>query len=71
MATEQEGIDMMLKALQQWAERNASVVIETESGKYYGLFLEPDGEGPRMQFMGSTLARAYSFIRNHPGNRYQ
>lgn len=70
MAEKAEAEAAMWQALEAWADRNHSFVMATPSGKFYGLFLEPDGEGPRMQFMGSSLVRAYVFTRNKPTNKY-
>jgi hypothetical protein len=71
MAEEEDIKRMMDEAIIAWAERNNSLVVQTPSARYYALFFEPDGEGPRMQFMGSNPVRAWAFIRNHPLNRYK
>jgi len=71
MATPEEEQLLVDRALQEWCTRNNSLIVTTPAGKVYGLFFEPDGEAPQMQYMGSSPVRAYAFVRNHPTNRYK
>lgn len=70
MTSEQETETMMRNALLQWCERNDSLIVETPSRRFYALFFEPDREGPRMQYIGTTLARAYNFVKTKHTNLY-
>lgn len=70
MTEENTTHDEMLAALDRWTAANESFIVQTPTGRYYGLFTEPDAEGPRMQYMGSSLVRAYAFVKSHPTNRY-
>jgi len=71
MEEEASKAEAMWQALERWADANQSFVTMTPSGRFYALFFEPDGEGPRMQFIGSSLIRAYVFIRSKHTNLYQ
>lgn len=62
--------DKIALELIKWCERNGSIIVTTPTGRFYGLFYEPDGEGPRMQFMGSSPVRAFAFVKAHSTNRY-
>lgn len=68
MASEAEAREWMIQRLNDWCERNNSIVIPTPEGKLYALFFEPDGEHPHMRYMGHGLNQAYRFIVNHHTN---